>query len=83
MGTDVLITLAMCCYLTACKDALENCAGFGSDACKGLYEAWARDNCALTCGYCVGRYYTLFEHKRQALLSPTCTVECDGVYSYK
>ncbi|PVD30995.1 hypothetical protein C0Q70_10271 [Pomacea canaliculata] len=38
----------------ACKDALENCAGFGSDACKGLYEAWARDNCALTCGYCVG-----------------------------
>ena len=34
-------------------DKLPNCNQYDKDtACVGLYEAWARDNCAVYCGYC-------------------------------
>lgn len=35
-----------------CHDAIDNCNAYGSDACGKTYEAWARRNCNLTCGFC-------------------------------
>lgn len=37
-----------------CVDKIDNCGLFPPDSCVGQYEAWAMDNCNLTCAYCVG-----------------------------
>lgn len=55
-----------------CADQIENCAAFGSTSCSGQYEQWARDNCALTCAYCVG----------PATTPPPCVDVLDNCDSY-
>ncbi|XP_048747184.2 uncharacterized protein LOC125659539 isoform X2 [Ostrea edulis] len=39
---------------SVCSDKLENCSQFGKTSCRAPYEEWARDNCALYCGFCRG-----------------------------
>ncbi|XP_053401477.1 uncharacterized protein LOC123550590 isoform X2 [Mercenaria mercenaria] len=40
--------------LGTCKDAIGNCAGYGSYICGANYKGWAQQNCAKYCGYCGG-----------------------------
>lgn len=39
-------------YDPACKDTIDNCGSYGSDACSGVYLSWAQKNCEATCGFC-------------------------------
>ena len=39
-----------------CEDQVDNCEQYGAYACVGQYEAWARDHCQKTCGYCPVSY---------------------------
>ncbi|GFO23765.1 collagen alpha-4(vi) chain [Plakobranchus ocellatus] len=39
-------------YDPLCNDRLSNCKAYERSSCQGIYEAWARNNCNLTCGYC-------------------------------
>lgn len=35
-----------------CEDALPDCESYGKGSCSGVYEAWARKNCQVYCGFC-------------------------------
>ncbi|XP_013415041.1 uncharacterized protein LOC106176982 isoform X1 [Lingula anatina] len=39
---------------STCADKLSNCAAYGDEACTGVYEDWAKENCAKTCNFCGG-----------------------------
>ena len=39
-------------YDPNCLDKLSNCKAYETLSCRGVYEAWARENCNLTCGHC-------------------------------
>lgn len=56
-----------------CADKVDNCGQYGADACHGQYESWARDNCALTCKYCVG----------PSTQAPPCVDVIDNCASYQ
>ncbi|KAK6186003.1 hypothetical protein SNE40_008122 [Patella caerulea] len=36
----------------------DSCRGYGKASCGGIYENWAKENCAQFCGYCVDPYAT-------------------------
>ncbi|XP_013410815.1 uncharacterized protein LOC106173996 isoform X2 [Lingula anatina] len=35
-----------------CRDKLPNCNNYPQSACEGIYQPWARDNCANRCNLC-------------------------------
>ncbi|XP_060580119.1 mucin-2-like isoform X2 [Ruditapes philippinarum] len=35
-----------------CTDKLDNCISYPDEKCVGIYEPWARSQCAYRCGYC-------------------------------
>ena len=37
---------------TQCEDKLPDCKDYGQQACTGIYEPWAHDNCAKYCNFC-------------------------------
>lgn len=38
-----------------CDDKKDNCFNYDDSKCLGIYAPWAKDNCALRCGYCPGK----------------------------
>ena len=43
-----------------CKDALDDCAGYGQSVCKAPYDGWARRNCQHYCSMC--RMYNIIHN---------------------
>ncbi|BFY98417.1 hypothetical protein BsWGS_01457 [Bradybaena similaris] len=55
-----------------CADKISDCHVYGQSACSGVYETWARLNCAAFCAFCIPA----------TTLPPPCTNYLDNCESY-